>query len=63
MDWNWNFGFINYGPRWRVHRRAFHQHFRFQATDAFQQVQELEARKFVDRLLRSPDQFRRHIDL
>lgn len=60
MDWGYAMAMIPYGHWWRRHRRAFHQHFNMTMIHKYQDIQVREARAFLRRLLRSPDDFMHH---
>ena len=44
----------NYGSRWRLHRRVFHQSFNSDAVQNYQTVQLNSARRLLSSMLRSP---------
>ncbi|KAF9044362.1 putative CyP450 monooxygenase [Panaeolus papilionaceus] len=61
MNWRYNFAFMSYGPEWRKHRKAFHEHFNQAVIDRYDDIQLTEIRKFLGRLLEAPDNFMHHI--
>ena len=58
-----NFTMMPYGQRWRRHKRAFWQHFHPGAVQSYQEVQRLEAHRFLRTLLKTPSDLREHIRL
>ncbi|PPR03343.1 hypothetical protein CVT24_012583 [Panaeolus cyanescens] len=55
MGWDYNFGFMDYGDRWRAHRRLMHNSFHPTAALKFR-PHELEAsRVLVKRIYEEPD--------
>ncbi|TCD64419.1 hypothetical protein EIP91_004100 [Steccherinum ochraceum] len=63
MGWDFNFGFMTYTPRWRAHRRMFHQLFHSGVVERYRPVQLSEARKFLSWILISPEHTRKHVRL
>jgi cytochrome P450 len=61
MNWYYNMGFLPYGPWWRRHRRAFHEHFHAGAVHKYLPTQTKETHAFLRRLLVTPENFRHHI--
>ncbi|KAI0373553.1 CyP450 monooxygenase [Pilatotrama ljubarskyi] len=59
--WDWVLTVLNYGPRWRRHRRAFHQFFNPAAVLPYRPSQELEAHRFAQRLIDDPKHFLHHV--
>lgn len=59
--WDWVFGFMPYGQRWRQHRRAFWEYFRPTALPALRPAQEEGVRRLLSGLLSSPDEVYEHI--
>ena len=53
--------FMEYGDRWRLHRRFFHQTFRSGAVHRFMPLQHRKVCQLLRRLLDSPDRFPEHI--
>ncbi|KAG6908985.1 hypothetical protein DXG01_002474 [Tephrocybe rancida] len=60
MGWNFSFATMSYSPWWRRHRKCFHEHFHFTATQKYQPVQLRESRALLRRLLDTPDDFLQH---
>lgn len=52
---------MRYSPKWRVHRKMFHQHFEPGVVDRYRPVQLQEVRKFLSWTLESPQHTRRHV--
>ncbi|EMD37505.1 hypothetical protein CERSUDRAFT_114144 [Gelatoporia subvermispora B] len=50
IGWDFSFGVMSYGPKWRKHRRAFHEHFNQTAVHAYRS-QYLESRHKLLKLL------------
>lgn len=63
MGWFWNTALMHYSPRWRAHRRMFHQYFNEHASLEYRPCQEKHAHILLRRLLQTPDQFLDHIRL
>lgn len=57
MGWDWDFGLMGYGQRWKEHRRMFHHHFNHDAVQNYKPVQERRARQFIKELLAHPEQY------
>ncbi|KAF8954906.1 cytochrome P450 [Flammula alnicola] len=55
MGWDFNFGFMDYGDRWRRHRRLMHHSFHPSAARKFLPHELKSARSLVRRLLDDPD--------
>ncbi|KAF8551832.1 cytochrome P450 [Imleria badia] len=53
--------FMEYGDRWRLHRRFFHQTFRGEAVHRFMPLQHRKVCQLLRRFLDSPDRFSEHI--
>ncbi|KAK7681339.1 hypothetical protein QCA50_015430 [Cerrena zonata] len=51
--WDWNIGLMPYSPKWRSHRREFHQYFNQGEVPKFQPIQLRECRAFLRRALNS----------
>ncbi|KAJ3546252.1 hypothetical protein NM688_g5535 [Phlebia brevispora] len=47
--WEWNVGLLPYGPRWRLARRLFHQHFNQHAVKRYNPIQIREVRALLKR--------------
>ncbi|OCH89273.1 cytochrome P450 [Obba rivulosa] len=61
MGWEWDFGLMEYGQRWRRHRRAFHQFFNQTAVRDYQPQVQAASRSFLRQLYHDPQDFARHI--
>ncbi|KAF8872233.1 cytochrome P450 [Infundibulicybe gibba] len=53
--------FLPYGPAWRARRRLFHEHFHMSVAGQYKPIQARESRRFLQRLLDTPDDFVHHI--
>ena len=45
---------MRYTPRWRQHRRMFHQHFHKGTIEGYEGLQKREVIRFLKRVLESP---------
>lgn len=63
MSWDFNFVFMPYGPKWRAHRRCFHQYFNQTAVEKYLPVQLDETRLFLRRALDTPGKLPQQIRL
>jgi cytochrome P450 len=61
MGWGWLIGFMKYGERWRMQRRALHQVLNEASTASYQPVQVRETRELLKRLLVDPQKFYHHV--
>ncbi|KAK1220118.1 hypothetical protein PQX77_017157 [Marasmius sp. AFHP31] len=61
MGWDWSFGHMPYGPRWKAHRTMFHRQFQPSVVSAFWPIQLKEAHKLIRRLLSDPGNFINHL--
>ncbi|TDL20318.1 cytochrome P450 [Rickenella mellea] len=61
MGWDINFTLMPYGPRWRRHRRLFHQNFNGAAVQSYIPVQAMEVHRMMQRLLSTPEDLFHHI--
>ncbi|KAL0575702.1 hypothetical protein V5O48_006262 [Marasmius crinis-equi] len=61
MGWDWSFGHMPYGPRWKAHRTMFHRQFQSSVVSAFWPVQLKETHKLIRRLLADPGDFINHL--
>ncbi|KIP07997.1 hypothetical protein PHLGIDRAFT_70194 [Phlebiopsis gigantea 11061_1 CR5-6] len=59
--WSRNFGFIEYGDKWRAHRRMFHQQFTSSVLPRYHPTLKKEVHGLLRLLADSPDNFARHI--
>jgi len=55
MGWDFNFGFMDYGERWRKHRRLMHQSFHPTAMPQFHPHLLKATRNLLSRFLEKPD--------
>ena len=53
--WDWTLALKRYGEDWRRVRRPFWQHFHSNAVKQYEPAQQLEARRFLRRLLNVPE--------
>ncbi|GLB41181.1 putative cytochrome p450 [Lyophyllum shimeji] len=61
MGWDWTFGHMPYGERWKAHRRMFHRQFQQSVAHIHWPVQRKEAHSLMRRLLDSPDNLMEHL--
>ncbi|KIJ96361.1 hypothetical protein K443DRAFT_10697 [Laccaria amethystina LaAM-08-1] len=61
MGWDWSFGHMRYGYRWRSHRRMFHQYFQQSVAHTHWPVQKREVHALLRRLLDSPQNLINHL--
>ena len=54
---------MNYGPRWRQHRRMMHTTMAPEVVPEYEGVQSTIARRFLRDLLRDPQDLASHIKL
>ncbi|KAH8103589.1 cytochrome P450 [Cristinia sonorae] len=59
MSWDFNFGSLRYGPRWRAHRQMLRQHLR--PPHEYAGIQMKEARAFLRAVLETPRDTRKHL--
>ena len=59
MKWDFNFGFIPYGARWRKLRKLFHENF-IDTVYKYLPIQRREVHAFLHQLLVTPDNFLHH---
>ncbi|KAH7915421.1 cytochrome P450 [Hygrophoropsis aurantiaca] len=55
--------FLRYGPKWRFHRRLFHQAFKQDAALSLRPMQLRKAHQLLRGLLQSPQEYEEHIRL
>ncbi|KAF8912662.1 cytochrome P450 [Mucidula mucida] len=60
MGWGWDFGFMRYSDRWRLHRKTFNQYFNANQVSNYRPVQVQATLRFLRRLLQRPDDFYQH---
>ena len=58
MGWDFNFGFMRVGDRWRQHRRMFQQNFRRDMARNYRPIQMKKVHQLLQGLLSRPDHFR-----
>ncbi|KAJ6466568.1 cytochrome P450 [Mycena vitilis] len=61
MGWDFNFGLMPYGEKWRQYRRLFHQHFRQDAALEFRPIQLRKIHDSLCSLLNTPKDFSAHM--
>ena len=58
-----NSALLQYGEKWRLHRRLFHQSFRADAARDYLPTQLRKARQLIMGVYNSPDRYQRQIEL
>ncbi|KAJ6466567.1 cytochrome P450 [Mycena vitilis] len=61
LGWDFSFGLMPYGEKWRQYRRLFHQHFRQDAALAYHPVQLRKIHDSLCSLLNTPEDFSAHM--
>ncbi|KAK0239655.1 cytochrome P450 [Armillaria nabsnona] len=61
MGWDWSFGHMPYGERWKAHRKIFHAHFQASVVSVYWPIQLKEAHKLLRRLLHEPEELLEHL--
>ena len=61
MSWDFSFAHLEYGHRWREHRRMFHQFFNQVVVGEHLPVQTKEMRALLGRILDSPERTVEHV--
>ncbi|KAF8884165.1 cytochrome P450 [Infundibulicybe gibba] len=61
MNWDIIMPFLPYGSAWRARRRLFHEHFHMGVIEKYRPIQARESRRFLQRLLDTPENFMHHI--
>ncbi|OCH88668.1 cytochrome P450 [Obba rivulosa] len=61
MGWDWNTATMEYGQKWRRHRRSFHQYFNQAAVHAYEPQTYKSAQKLLKCLYHDPTHFAHHI--
>ncbi|KAF8510633.1 cytochrome P450 [Gautieria morchelliformis] len=61
MGFDWAFGAMRYGDKWRRHSKMFYQNFHLAAVTAYTSIQEKRTKELLYRLHKSPDNFLQHI--
>ncbi|KAJ4484986.1 cytochrome P450 [Lentinula edodes] len=63
IGWDWSFGQMSYGPRWKMHRTMFHRQFHSSVVSNFWPIQLKEAHKLIRRILHEPEALLEHLKL
>ncbi|KAJ6512887.1 cytochrome P450 [Mycena sanguinolenta] len=61
MGWEFNFGLLPWGDKWREYRKMFQQHFRPDASRSYRPIQMKKVHLLLQELLSSPQEFREHL--
>ncbi|KAF8634038.1 hypothetical protein AX17_004303 [Amanita inopinata Kibby_2008] len=61
MGWDWSFGHMRYGERWKTHRKMFHRQFQQSVAPTHWPVQLREAHTLLRHLLHSPQDLINHL--
>ncbi|THV02863.1 cytochrome P450 [Dendrothele bispora CBS 962.96] len=61
MGWDFSFGHMPYGPRWKTHRTMFHRQFQSSVVSSFWPTQLKEAHKLLRKMLRKPNDLINHL--
>ncbi|KAF8884181.1 cytochrome P450 [Infundibulicybe gibba] len=61
MGWDMGFPFLPYGSTWRARRRQFHEYFHAGVAGQYKPIQAREARRLLQRLLDTPNDFMHHV--
>lgn len=61
MAWDFDIALIPYGPKWRAHRRMFHQYFYQNPVQNYRPVQLDHARAMLNWVLKSPEYTPQHM--
>lgn len=61
MGWEFNVGFIPYGPSWRKHRKAMHHALNQKAMFNYRDIQLNRVHQLVRNLLLVPDEMEIHL--
>ena len=59
----WAFTLFEYGERWRIHRRLFHEFFNITTLDRYDEDQRKAASKLLKNLSEHPSDFHHHVQL
>lgn len=59
----WAFTIFEYGERWRIHRRLFHEFFNITSADKYDEDQTKATSRFLKNLGEHPADFYNHIQL
>ncbi|KAJ3886163.1 cytochrome P450 [Lentinula edodes] len=61
IGWDWSFGQMSYGPRWKMHRTMFHRQFHSSVVSDFWPIQLKEAHELIRRILHEPEALLEHL--
>ncbi|KAF6752910.1 O-methylsterigmatocystin oxidoreductase [Ephemerocybe angulata] len=61
QDWDWSFGHMPYGDRWKAHKKVFCSEFQQSSVQSYAAVHLKAAKILASRLLRSPCQLKEHL--
>ncbi|KDQ55433.1 hypothetical protein JAAARDRAFT_37446 [Jaapia argillacea MUCL 33604] len=61
MGWEWSFGMMRYGDRWKKHRLVFDRQFKSSVAPAYRPIQAAQCHLFLRRLLDSPNDLLEHL--
>ncbi|KAH7922734.1 cytochrome P450 [Leucogyrophana mollusca] len=61
MGWDWSFGHMPYGERWKKHRKMFERQFRPAVAPTYWPVQRKEAHTLLRNILDTPDDLAEHL--
>ncbi|KAF5366998.1 hypothetical protein D9758_003981 [Tetrapyrgos nigripes] len=61
MGWDFSFGHMPYGPRWKAHRTMFHRQFQSSVVSSFRPTQLKEVHKLIRRMLHEPEDLINHL--
>jgi cytochrome P450 len=61
MGWEFNVGFIPYGPKWRKHRKAMHYALNPTAMVSYRGIQLAKVHQLVKNLMHAPDEMEVHL--
>ncbi|KIJ60731.1 hypothetical protein HYDPIDRAFT_98167 [Hydnomerulius pinastri MD-312] len=61
MGWDWSFGHMPYGDRWKKHRKMFERQFRPAVAPTYWPLQRKEVHTLLRNILDSPDELIEHL--
>ncbi|EIW76051.1 cytochrome P450 [Coniophora puteana RWD-64-598 SS2] len=61
MGWDWSFGHMPYGDRWKKHRKMFEKQFKPAVAPTYWPIQRKEAHALIRNLLDSPNDRQEHL--
>ncbi|KAH7909414.1 cytochrome P450 [Hygrophoropsis aurantiaca] len=61
MGWDWSFGHMPYGERWKKHRKMFERQFRPAVAPTYWPIQRKEAHALLRNILDNPDDLAEHL--